>query len=361
MKLRIVVAILCLAALCSAWIARESAVSTGGGSPPLAVAADVFGTSAPSAASSPVPSPAPSRIASAVPTFTPAQSPSARPAPARRAWSGITNWVYWLSDPDLSAIAKSGYQLAVIDYARDGTADGRFTAAEVEALRDSTGCGRRVLAYLSIGQAEDYRSYWRTEWRTEAPAWLAEEDPDWAGNYYVDFWNPEWQALIFAYLDDILAAGFDGVYLDRVDAVDQSYAAGHEADMRAFVIAIADYARARSALGNDFGVFPQNGEALGADPQYVRATTGIGVEELYYIATNEYVSEDERAYREALVTTFRDGSRGGLVLTVDYTDQAGQIDEAYARSERQGYVPYATDVDLDRLRVNAGHEPACST
>ncbi|MEI6083683.1 MAG: endo alpha-1,4 polygalactosaminidase [Verrucomicrobiota bacterium] len=43
-------------------------------------------------------------------------------------------------------------------------------------------------------------------------------DPNWKGNYYVRYWQPEWQALIFAYLDKIIAQGFDGVYLHLVDS-----------------------------------------------------------------------------------------------------------------------------------------------
>jgi len=38
----------------------------------------------------------------------------------------------------------------------------------------------------------------------------------------VRYWDPRWQAVIYgsasAHLDRILAAGFDGVYLDIIDA-----------------------------------------------------------------------------------------------------------------------------------------------
>ena len=37
----------------------------------------------------------------------------------------------------------------------------------------------------------------------------------------MEYWNPEWQAIIYgsenAYLDKVLQAGFDGVYLDIID------------------------------------------------------------------------------------------------------------------------------------------------
>ncbi|MFK5973518.1 MAG: endo alpha-1,4 polygalactosaminidase [Flavobacteriaceae bacterium] len=75
---------------------------------------------------------------------------------------------------------------------------------------------------MSIGEAEDYRYYWQSEWNTNKPDWLEVVNPDWPGNFKVKYWNTEWKALILgdknAYLDKIIAADFDGVYLDIIDA-----------------------------------------------------------------------------------------------------------------------------------------------
>jgi len=30
---------------------------------------------------------------------------------------------------------------------------------------------------MSIGEAEDYRYYWKEEWRTNPPMWVGEEHP----------------------------------------------------------------------------------------------------------------------------------------------------------------------------------------
>ena len=300
-----------------------------------------------------IPSPSPTVVPSPSPTVVPSPPPGARP------WTEVANWVYWLDGPDLTAIADTSYNLAVIDYSRNGGPQGEFTYNEIQTLRQNQGCKRRVLAYLSIGEAEDYRWYWQPAWTPGNPSWIVQEDPDWPGNYYVKFWETEWQSIVYAYLDRILAAGYDGVYLDRPDAIDQPYAQGHEQDMVEFVIAIARYARARSPLGQDFGVFPQNAEELGSHPEYLAAVTGIGIEELYYQATNLKVPENERVYREGVVNQFRLAPHGGLVLTVDYSNQSGQIDEAYARAATRGYVEYVADVDLAQVRINPGHEPVC--
>ena len=76
--------------------------------------------------------------------------------------------------------------------------------------------GRKVIAYNSIGEAEDYRPYWRKEWGRKgkltatAPAWLGAENPEWKGNYRVRYWNAEWQQIMLAAVDDAMACGFDG-------------------------------------------------------------------------------------------------------------------------------------------------------
>lgn len=78
-----------------------------------------------------------------------------------------------------------------------------------------------MIAYMSIGEAEDYRYYWQTEWEINPPSWLAEENPNWPGNYKVRYWDLAWQEIIYgndnSYLKKILDAGFDGVYLDIID------------------------------------------------------------------------------------------------------------------------------------------------
>ena len=79
-----------------------------------------------------------------------------------------------------------------------------------------------MISYMSIGESEDYRYYWQANWSTNKPEWLDAENPDWPGNFKVKYWNPEWQSIIYgndgSYLKKILDAGFDGVYLDIIDA-----------------------------------------------------------------------------------------------------------------------------------------------
>ena len=98
-----------------------------------------------------------------------------------------------------------------------------YTSAEIDQLKTKLNGGARlIVCYMSIGEAEDYRYYWQTDWRVGNPSWLDNEDPNWRGNYYVRYWDVNWQNIVFgndnSYLKKIVDAGFDGVYLDLVDA-----------------------------------------------------------------------------------------------------------------------------------------------
>ncbi len=120
----------------------------------------------------------------------------------------------------LTALENTYYDVLIIDAFFNGNL---LSKEDVNRLNvKPNGARRLVIAYMSIGEAEDYRYYWKDEWKTNPPDWLDEENPDWPGNYKVKYWNKEWQSIIYgnenSYLQKILNAGFDGVYLDIIDA-----------------------------------------------------------------------------------------------------------------------------------------------
>ncbi len=98
-----------------------------------------------------------------------------------------------------------------------------FTSEQIAALKRKVSGGMRLLiCYMSIGEAENYRYYWQNTWVREPPSWLWDENPDWEGNFKVAYWAPGWKLIIFgeegSYLDRIIGKGFNGVYLDIIDA-----------------------------------------------------------------------------------------------------------------------------------------------
>lgn len=270
-------------------------------------------------------------------------------------WSAVYRWAYQLQHPRTREIAASPFDLVVIDYSRDGCPSGRFRRDEVAQMQRRPDGGRRlVVAYMSIGEAEPYRFYWQEDWKPGHPSWLLEPNPRWPDNYRVEYWNPEWKALLFgsptSYLDQIIEAGFDGVYLDIVDGYEafRGERKTAKADMVALVREIAHYAR-KTKNKPHFGVFPQNASELVEQAKYLEVITGIGKEETYFFDTDDETEEDDRVWDEALLE--RVLKAGKLVLTVDYCHEPANIAQTIRRARKRGFIPYCTDVELDRLTI----------
>ena len=142
--------------------------------------------------------------------------------------SGVKNFLY-LINPEkftskedfINAVTSTNYDLLIMDlFFNENT---EFTSGEVERMKNKANGGKRlVVCYMSIGEAEDYRYYWQSSWSKNKPSWLEGENPDWPGNYKVRYWEQAWKDIIYgndgSYLKKILDAGFDGVYLDIIDA-----------------------------------------------------------------------------------------------------------------------------------------------
>lgn len=120
----------------------------------------------------------------------------------------------------LDALAATNYDLLIVDLYYG---ERPLTPVETSRLKRKANGGRRlVLSYMSVGEAADYRPYWKKEWERRRPHWLAEPNPEWPGSYKARYWMQEWHDLLYgsadAYLDRIIAAGFDGAFLDVMDA-----------------------------------------------------------------------------------------------------------------------------------------------
>jgi cysteinyl-tRNA synthetase, unknown class len=137
------------------------------------------------------------------------------------------NFLYLISSENYSTkqdlineLCETNYDVILLDLYHNEVA---YTLAEINQLKlKDNGALRLVICYLSIAEAEDYRYYWQESWNTTKPSWLEGENPDWAGNYKVKYWDSDWQDIIFgnddSYLKQVIDAGFDGSYLDIIDA-----------------------------------------------------------------------------------------------------------------------------------------------
>lgn len=316
---------------------------------------------------------------------------------ARLRLDSVRTWFYYLAvepDPEvISRLIDSDYDMVVIDLVvTDRESQAYDIVGTVRALQDAD---KLVLAYVDIGQAESYRTYWEPDWSVGDPAWIAGEDPDgWAGNYPVAYWWDEWRALWFepphALLDAILAAGFDGIYMDWVEAYSDpaviALAEQDDVDPRQEMIwFVQDISAYLKDVQEDFIVIAQNAAELVGFAEYVEAVDAIAQEQTWFdgradgddpegdcplpatdadIETGDYINSLS-AGCQALFYEFPDSTlhvstegylhylvmardAGLAVFTVDYALEPENIAYVYETARELGFIPFASNRMLDR-------------
>lgn len=326
----------------------------------------------------------------------PTAAPPAASGPVRSAREMLAearSWIYQLQNYDFRQLVASQADVLVVDYSISGDEKSRLSEGAIRKLqRKPDGSRRLVLSYLSIGEAEEYRFYWNKQWiesddeaaatppsgpaadktgageaamepakpsrwlSPKAPAWLGDENESWSGNFAVKYWDPEWQSLIVggagSYMDRILAAGFDGIYLDRVDAFyehsDERPTAADE--MVAFVRRIAQHARAKVP---EFLVVPQNGEELLMRAGYVDTIDAIAKEDLLYGSPDQGKPNSNAQIANTVGWLSQARRAGRPVLVVEYLEDKAEIAQARAEITNLGYVATFAPRMLDAISAEA--------
>jgi len=334
--------------------------------------------------------------AGAAAAAAPAASPTPEPAPTLTPLplGQVKTWAYELQGIENAgrdtALAASPYDMLVIEPTRTERGSGSFdTAGLVRRLHDSYAGdgvhGKLVLAYLSVGEAESWRWYWtwsRT-WRSgrprprDWPAFIVAKDPDgWGGCYPVAYWRARWRDIAIygkhtgttasrdytSIVDEAIRDGFDGVYLDWVEAYElpevqraaKADGVNARTEMVRFLTELRTYARARDP---GLLVVQQNAPDLAAArPQLLSVVDGIAEEGIWYYGEATDSWTDPAGHDVATPASWRSEyfadlgrfQKAGLpVFDCDYTVRHAAL--VYARAARRGYVAYCTRASLSRL------------
>jgi cysteinyl-tRNA synthetase len=233
------------------------------------------------------------------------------------------SWSYQLQG-DLSSTKRSNADVAVVDPDHAGSADKLKTKAN--------GGKRAVLAYISIGEAEEGRSYMKGS----KQQWNTGKTQGWSGNYAVKYWDEDWKRIVKQRVREAMAKGYDGVYLDRVDTYERVKApGGSRQEMVKLVKEVA--AEARSKRGNA-AVMVQNAEELLNDKGYVSAIDGVAKEDLYHGIGHDGRRNSRGDVESSKKLLKNAKSQGKAVYVVEYLggDTAGKV---AGEARRDGFVP----------------------
>ncbi len=318
-------------------------------------------------------------------------------SPAGVRLADVSHWLY-LIDVNLEMetveqIAASEYDMVVLDFIPSEENNTEYPMADVVARLHAAPHPKLAIAYVDIGEAEEYRTYWQEDWGVGNPEWIAGDDPDgWEGNFPVAYWHDEWREIWLGeggYLQAIIDAGFDGVYLDWVEAYSDENVisvAGRDGveptqEMIKWVADIAGFTRARRP---GFIVIGQNAAELAEDDDYLAVIDAIAQEQVWFdggadndppgdcplprtddeVDTDAYRGSLSRACRHYLDrdpnSTLHVSSeeylrylalaqrRGVLIFTVDYALEPENAAWVYETSRALGFVPFVSNRALDR-------------
>ena len=240
---------------------------------------------------------------------------------------------------DASAVAArlGDFGLVVVD-------GEEASVEEVEALR---GGGTIVLAYLSVGTIEKWRSWYPRLKRFRLGAWA-----NWKDEWFADVSRAKLRREIERRIaPPILAKGFDGLFLDNVDMIETRNHRSQREGMRKLVLALSTLARSDGRL-----LFAQNGAWGLRRLDLVGALDGWNREDVTWTHDfdhHRYVRNRPGETRAALDELRAFGEQGLIVTATDYTragDEAA-ADEAAANACGAGALPYVGDIGLTARRL----------
>jgi cysteinyl-tRNA synthetase, unknown class len=233
------------------------------------------------------------------------------------------SWSYQLQG-DMSSTARSNADVAIVDPDHTGSPKRLKTKAN--------GDKRAVLAYISIGEVEEGRAYMKSK---GSQRWNTGETQGWKGNYAARYWDEDWKRIVKQRVGKAIDAGYDGVYLDRVDTYERVKAPkGARQEMISFVKEVA--AEARAKRGNA-AVVVQNGEELLTDKGYVSAIDGVAKESLYYGVKGKGQRNSDGDIKESRKLLKNAKDQGKAVYVVEYLSGEASS-RAKAEAKRDGFV-----------------------
>jgi len=243
-----------------------------------------------------------------------------------------------LQDVDYKMLTSTDFDIAIVD-----PDDSKLTKKNILGLHSQD---KALIAYLSIGEAENYRNYWQKDWKPGNPVFLDKENPSWKGNFKVKYWYSDWQKIVFDSLSKIIDKGYDGVYLDIVDAYDYFNDKGYtdsRLHMVNFVMAISKYAKNQN---RDFLIVPQNSEELIVENGYLNAIDGVGRESLWFLC-DSLQDKDELAISLSYLNQIIEANK--FVFAINYSQKEENIENFITQAQKYGFIPYIGPRELDSI------------
>lgn len=207
-----------------------------------------------------------------------------------------------------------------------------------------------LIAYISIGEAEDYRGYWKD---IEGADWIIGRNPNWEGNYYVDYTDSEWQQLILeVVIPGIIEQEFKGLMLDTIDTyyvLENMGKVDAKKSMAEFIHKIhKTYPSLLLISNNGFDIL----EIISED------ISGILTEDIFMMVdfdndSYKKVPKEDSEYKLDILQGIQ--KKHNLpIFVIDYipSDNRKMIEENIEKLKQLKFLPYIAEKNLDRIYEN---------
>lgn len=211
--------------------------------------------------------------------------------------------------------------------------------------------GKTVLGYISLGEVEQFRPWYK---QVEAEGILLDRNPHWPESRYVDVRDPRWtRRVVEELVPRILLRGFHGLFLDTLDNPPDL----ERRDAQRFKGMTEAAASLVKALRRHFPRIPimmnRAYEILPTVEGEITSVLGESVFADFDFEAKRYRLVEAALYRRQveMLQAARSRRPGLKIYTLDYwepDDRAG-LARIYAEQRRNGFIPYVSVLKLDRI------------
>lgn len=254
----------------------------------------------------------------------------------------VNNWAYVIKNPSLEELKKTNIDFIVVDTELKTR---ELTKDDVSSLKTRpNGTKRIVLAYLSLGMAEDYRSYWKDEWAKTVPVWLGQKHKIWKGNYYIkDVMADDWISISMKLIESTIEKGFDGIVVDGLGNVTDTF------KLNEFLSAISK--KLKDSDGNRL-LIVQDIDAQLKTPKVEKQIDGVIRQGLVYSPLSNGLrgkKNEQKNIDEDIVRLKEFAQKNKLVFVVEYVS-GKQWSDVKSMLTDLPFVVYSAPLELDKLR-----------
>ena len=213
------------------------------------------------------------------------------------------------------------------------------------------GPGSSLLGYVSLGEVERSRSYYR---QLDAAGALGPSNPNWPDARMLDLRHAAARRVVVdRIVPDVLALGYDGIFIDTMDSVETMERQDPTANkgMIAAGAALIGELRARfpamrMMLNRGYAMLPDVAAKIDI-------VLGEAMASRWNFAAKRYelLSDSDWQWQADRLRAAKARNPALVLATLDYWDPTAgaQIARLYARERAAGFRPYVATLALDRL------------